>query len=763
MRWVYWLLNIRDTGSIEGVESWELLVRSALPAVLLAMIVLAGIAVAALNFTRHIVLRGSRRFVLAALRLAGLAIVLVLVLQVEANLVLRRARPPKVAVLVDTSESMSVKDVDGRSRFNEALRLAQTEVTAALGERARLLWYGASWRLTRGLPAADTQPAGPTDIGSAVQEAIDDAGSPAAVLVISDGKTARLDRLVDAACIAKQSGVAVFGIWLGGTGPTKAVSVRVTEADAYVRLGDELSLAAEVRAQSMGGQTVDVMLFEDDVSEPRLQQKVTLADRAVPVVFRYRPRQPGRHRYRIEAGRVKGAQTDLTNVASTVVDVIDEPIRVLYVEGTPRFELKFLNIWLARDPVIDLTTVTRMPRGGWFVQGNRRYEKIDEGFPVSPAELFEYDVLISGDIPRSVFRQGGDLAETKLMQVVEFVVRRGGGLITLGGQAVYGAGQYQNSALEQILPFRIGGRKEYQLSGFFNVIPNPAALAHPVMALTDDPTTTREAWDDLPQIDGCNVVGDPGSPTLGLKPAATLLAYRIEKKKRYPVIATHDVGRGRVLSLAIDTTWRWEMQRENDEIDNYRKFWGRAVRYVAADPRTRPGKASILPQSNRPVVGSEFPMVTTLLDATYGPVRNADLLVEVSEPSGNTYRIYPSDSNASPGVYRYSVPLHERGVYKVKATYRESTTVHEIIAGDAPAEMYDAGADPSSLRFLANETGGKTAPAAKAAEVLAALPLTPEQYTESVSVALWNLPLAAALLIAVVCVDCFIRKRNGLV
>ena len=173
------------------------------------------------------------------------------------------------------------------------------------------------------------------------------------------------------------------------------------------------------------------------------------------------------------------------------MEVIDDPIRVLYVEGTPRFELKFLSRWLARDPVVELTTVTRMPKGGWYAQGKVRHKKLDEGFPVTPAELFQYDVLIFGDIPRAVFRQGGDLAETKLMQIVEFVAERGGGLITMGGRSVYGAGMYQGSAIEQVLPFRIDGMKKYQVPGMYALEPAKEALSHPVMALAEGPTASR--------------------------------------------------------------------------------------------------------------------------------------------------------------------------------------------------------------------------------------------------------------------------------
>lgn len=756
MSWIYWLLNIPEPGTAGSVESLEILARTTLPAAAIVLVAAAGVALAALNFTRHIVLRRGRRVLLFALRLAGLALVLAMLLQLEAKLTLNRNKPAGVAIVVDTSESMALNDCSGRSRLAAAMDLADGTIVPRLHAKARFSWYGADWKATPGRPSAQAEPAGPTDLGAALRQCIEHAGSPQAVILLSDGKTTHPDHVADAARIAHQSGVRVFGVCLGKYGPPRAVSMRVTEADNYVRLGDEFTVSASLRAEGMAGQAVDVQLFEDAVPEPRMQRTVQLADKPAPVTFRYRPTTAGTHRYRLAVPSVKGTVTDLGNIASTSVEVIDEPIRVLFLEGTPRFEAKFLNIWMPRDPVLDVTTVTRMPRGGWFVQGKARYSRIDEGLPMTAAELFDYDAVIFGDVPRAVFRQGGDLAETALRTLADFVVKRGGGLITLGGQAVYGAGLYQGSVLEEILPFGIDGMKDYQLAGAFLIEPEPGALAHPVMALGDDPVASREAWSDMPKLDGCNVVG-------ALKPAATLLASRYHDSRKYPVIATHDVGRGRVLSLACDTTWQWEMQRQTDEVDNYRTFWGRAVRFVAADPRTRPGRTSIITQSSRPVVGTEFPLATTLLDANYGPVRNADLRVEVVQPSGRKLLIFPSDSGAAPGVYRYAVPLPEKGLYKVTAEFQGTTTVREIIAGDAPAEMDDPGADPSSLRLLAQETGGRAGTAEELDGVLNAMTLEPERFREKVTVTLWNLPLVAVLLMAAVCADCYIRKRNGLV
>jgi len=756
MSWISWLFSIRDSGSVEGIRGWDLLAWSPLALPLLLIVIAAGIALGGLNLAPHLVLRPVRRVLLLGLRLAGMGLIVVIVLQLEADLTLVRRQNPQVAVLIDTSESMALKDCpQQQSRLAAAVAVAKSKIEPSLGRHADLSWHQASWRLAPGLPEPAAEPQGPTDLGTCIRECIETAGTPRAIILLSDGKTAHQDRLAEAATLAKRTGVQVFGICPGKPGRPRAISVRVTGADAYVRLGDEVSLTANVAAQDIAGRGVTVNLFEDDNPAPCAERSVEIADKAVPVTFRHRPTTPGRHRYRIAAGSVKEAVTDLTNATTTTVEVIDEPIRVLYVEGTPRYELKFLGRWLARDPVLELTTVTRMPKGGWYVQGKVRHKKIDEGFPVTAAEMFDYDVLILGDIPRAVFREGGDLAETRLVQVVDFVVKRGGGLITLGGQSVYGAGLYQGSVVEQVLPFQIGGMKNYQLPGLYAFEPAKEMLSHPVMALSDDPRASREAWYDMPKLDGCNVVG-------ALKPAATLLAYRFQNDKTYPLIATHDVGRGRVLSLTCDTTWRWELQRKTD-VDNYRAFWGRAVRYVAADPRTRPGRPSIVAQSTRPVVGTEFPLVTTLLDPAYGPVRNADLKVDVTEPSGRTYTIYPADLDASPGLYQYGVLLRERGLYTVKSSYRGAESTREILAGDTAAEMDDPGADLASLSFIARETGGKAGSLDEADSVLAAVSVEPEHYEDKVTVALWNLPLTAGLLILVVCADCYARKRSGLV
>ena len=215
------------------------------------------------------------------------------------------------------------------------------------------------------------------------------------------------------------------------------------------------------------------------------------------------------------------------------------------------------------------------------------HDNAGDGLPNREEDLYKYDVIILGDIPRSYFRAGGDIAETKMQRLIEFVTRRGGGLITLGGRSVYAAGQYGDSALARILPFDISAAKETQISKPFKIMPTPSGFAHPLMLLEADPSTNREAWLDLPTLDGSNFVG-------AVKPGASQLAVRtLDDGSTIPIIAVQPVGKGQVLSLSADTTWRWEMMRPEEGEDYFRRFWGNAVRTLAPDPRLAPNRPQI--------------------------------------------------------------------------------------------------------------------------------------------------------------------------
>jgi uncharacterized membrane protein len=477
----------------------------------------------------------------------------------------------------------------------------------------------------------------------------------------------------------------------------------------------------------------------------------------VDVTFVVKPERPGERVYRIVLDGAKGALSDKLLVAEQKVQVLAEKIRVLYVD-IPRDERKILGHWLARDPVIDLATLTLLPKGGWYAQGEMKHKNAGDGLPNQEADLYHYDVIIFGDIPRAYFRLGGDVAETKMQRLVEFVANRGGGLITLGGRTVYAAGQYQDSPLARILPFTIENTDQTQIPKAFKISPTLAGLAHPIMQLEADGTSNRETWMDLPTLDGCNRVGK-------IKPGASLLAERFveESAGAVPIIAIQNVGKGQVLALAADTTWRWEMMRPADGEDYFRKFWGNAIRALAPDPRIQPDRPQVMRYESSTPVGQTITLATRLVDTVFRPVTGADVLVKVTSPSGKITDIYPRDGRSAPGLYEYQLPLDEAGEWAVATTYKDQTTTEKVLAGSGDEELADPAAKFDAMSEFATATGGKAFAAADASGLLKQLDLSPRHSTRPVAVALWNLPLTMVLLVGLVCLDTWIRKRKGMV
>ena len=276
------------------------------------------------------------------------------------------------------------------------------------------------------------------------------------------------------------------------------------------------------------------------------------------------------------------------------------------------------------------------------------------------------------------------------------------------------------------------------------------------LTMEGDPSANRDAWLDLPSIDGNNRVGR-------VKPGASLLAVREMEEGPMPVIAIQNVGRGQVLGLAIDTTWRWEMMRPEVGEDYYRKFWGNAVRLLAPDPRLEPDRPQITRQQSSVAVGRTLKLSTRLVDSIFQPVRGADVRVKVTSPSGRITHFLPRDGRDTPGLYEYEIALDEAGSWKVAVTHKAKTVIETVTAGTGFEELDDPRANLPAMTAFAKATGGHALAAADSGELLSTLDLTPRRVMENAVVAIWNLPLTMALLIALVCLDCWLRKRRGMV
>lgn len=766
MRLLYWLLGLHDSGTIAHTSDWFWYMGSPLPVWGFVAVGVLGLLAGALNFFSQIALPWRTRLALTLIRFGGFAIVLALLCQLELRFALDRNLRPNVAVLTDVSASMGLKDagVGGeKTRLDAAREFAATGALKELSERAQLVPYSFAAQLQP--DSASAGALGTTHLFEAVDAVCRRERDLQGVIVLTDGNDTSGERGAWAAPNAATRRVPVYPVVFGNSNAPHMASVAFDNAASYVRLGDELRLNAVLKMSGVAAaaagtpenvQVVRALLYEAGKTEPlAVRENIKLGSEPVDVAFVIKPEKAGTKTYRIAMDGVRGSVSEQTLAAEHRVQVLDSKIRVLYID-IPRDERKILAHWLARDPVVALATLTLLPKGGWYAQGALQHKNAGDGIPNQEADLYKYDVVIFGDIPRAYFRSGGDISETKMQWLAEFVSRRGGGLVALGGASVYAAGQYQDSALSRILPFEIKATEKPQIPKPFRITPTAMGLSHPAMQLESDPKANRDAWLDLPSLDGCNVVGK-------VKPGASLLAVRMIEQEAAPVMAAQNVGKGQVLALSVDTTWRWEMQRPAEGEDYFRRFWGNALRALAPDPRLEPGAPQIRRHESQTAVGETITLSTRLVDGVFEPIRAANVTVKIASPSGKMKQVYPSDGRSTPGLYEYQVTLNEPGLWKVETTYAGKTAIEEINAGGSLDELDDPRAKPEAMAEFAKATGGQSFAPTDGTKLLAALELATRHTHEIATVAVWNLPATLLLMVLLVCLDCFIRKRRGLV
>jgi hypothetical protein len=744
-----WLIRLlsQDGRLLEG--SWQ--VSRPLDLAWLILILVFGLLLALVNFLPWLAMRWQLRVTTFVLRLAMLAVLLAVICGLEWRVRLEVEQQQSWTVRLDDSASMATRDASGGSRF----RAAQQEL-----EQIRQLCAGkVQMRVETfsGQPREDAPGQGPTLFRDVVGRAALSRGQVDQLILLTDGRDSERRDLTRLGEDLKARGVRLAIRLYGSDSPPRDSALSAEPERNLLRLGEELIIRGAVtgsRSQQ------DVVTLKEDGQQIKTIPLSSPRDGRFEV--RHRPKKKGQHVYTLTLAGNDAVPEN--NTVQFTAQVLEEKINVLLLEGYPRFEFKFLKLILEVDPLVNLVSVAHIPGGGVHVQGQPLHRNPEMGLIATPAELFKYDVVILQDVPRSYFRAGGDTTESRLQNLVQFVTKRGGGLIVLGGQDVYRAGGYADSALTEILPFDLSTRisKEDQLEGLFHVaIPRPA-YDHPILQLLPNAADNRERLNSLRQLDGSNNVGM-------FKPLATPLMMRLVKvkdkgdkvvEKETPILGLLSVGEGKVLAAAVDTLWRWQLQPDFDD-PPLTMLMANSVRFLAPPPGRKPGLPNVSLRDSTPQVGQEVELSTDLRDANFDPIQGAELEVTVTRPQGKPLRLLPRDLPEEPGHYVYRVPVEQAGLFKVTARFGKFQAERELLAGASAGEFADLSIDRAGMQQLASAAGGKLV-TASLESWLDRTELQPSHRVVVREIEVWNSPLLLGLFLGLVCLDCYLRKRQGL-
>src|SRR5437762_2075053 len=163
-------------------------------------------------------------------------------------------------------------------------------------------------------------------------------------------------------------------------------------------------------------------------------------------------------------------------------------------------------------------------------------------FPASRDELFQYDVLIFGDVNPSL------LSPTIMNNIYEFVTVRGGGVIFIAGPR-YMPLAYRDTPIAHLLPMNLDTvtvpDANSATSDSFRPRLTPLGQASPMMQLDDAGSTNERVWNQ--QLAPLRWMIDIPDQRPGVRVLAVHPTRRTDRGAALPVIMLHFIGAGKIV------------------------------------------------------------------------------------------------------------------------------------------------------------------------------------------------------------------------
>lgn len=779
------VFSLRDlSSSSEGVQ-WQF--SREWPLWAWALIVIACGAVAAWSYWH---LTGPRRARMALAVLRALTLVLLAVLIAGPQLVRQNERVEKdwVVVLADRSRSMQVADapgVDGMSRTTREEQLKgavamASPALATLRKDRELLTLGFD-QGTFDLPVWGNSgielgsPTGQrTALGTALEQALQRvAGRPTAgIVVMSDGRSfdqpsrSVVQELTDRT-------IPVYVYPLGSASPLADIAVTRVDAPRVSFVGDLVPvtvtidrLGAADDSRATGG---TLKLLSSDGTVLDEQPVPGQASGPSRVTLTTRPEGAGGGKeWRVEFTPSKGSD-DLSgdnNSALVSLEMVDKPIRLVYFDGYPRWEYRYLKNLILREKSFRSTSMLLASNKKSIQEGTDRLETLPRG----AKEWSAFDVIVLGDVRPAVFSR--EQVESIRAQVSE----RGAGLLMIGGPS-FTPGAWAGTPLAELLPFGLTTSENGGTLPTFHedvlMSPGPSARQYGVLRLEDGAAGGEDsAWPAVltnPDLRWNAFRWAQRIDPAMLKQSAEVLALATPSgdtpsaATSTPLVVTMRYGAGRVVYVATDETWRYRYGRGEALTE---RFWIPVLRLLARGSLGRGGQSMLLEASpDQALVQQPVRVSVKLLDQALiqrGAASISVRIVRDGAASGGEapemVTLMPEKMGTSDGPSGGSVSTYagtwvpgQPGAYRV-------TSDDPLLAGiDADArvevslpedEMRRPQADHASLESLVKATGGRVLTDADMSNLASILPHrelrilgTPDVET------LWDKPIVFATLL----------------
>jgi uncharacterized membrane protein len=728
----------------------------------LLLVVAAGIAVAVAVMLTYrglsTVDRVRDRVVLVGLRLAALAVLFFCL--VRPTLILKAAVPQQnfIGLLVDDSRSMAIADRNGQSRADfvkEQLTGPNGKLFAALSKRFVVRTFGFASSSDRvDSPASLKYDGTATRLGQALDRARDElAGLPLAGLVmVTDGADTSDAALDESLASLKARSIPVFTVGVGQERFERDVQVTRVETPRSVLKGTALVVDVVLSQTGYGGQTVPLSIEDDGRIVSTQDVKLPPDGESSTVKVRFTANEAGARVFTFKVPTQSGEQVTQNNARDALIQVNDRTEKVLYYEGEPRVELKFLRRAVEEDKNLQVVSLDRTAENKYYRQSVSTSDELVGGFPKTREELFQYRAIILGSVEAASF------SPEQLRMLADFVSKRGGGLLMLGGRRSFAEGGWGGTPVGDVLPVVMGAANSKYFTEL-SVRPTRAGTLTPVTQIGATEDASASKWSDMPDLSAVNLIRE-------VKPGATILLTGVDKARQdHVVLAFQRYGRGKAFAMPVQDTWIWRMDAKMAVTDTtHAMFWRRLIRWLVDGV---PSQVNVSTTADRVEPGETVKLAAEVLDPAYVEVNDSRVVAHITSPSGKTSDVPVEWTVTRDGDYRATFVPEESGVYNIRVAAERNqkdlgTATMQVRVSAGDAEYFDAAMRAPLLKRIAEDTGGRFFTPATTESLPEAISYSGRGVTVVEERELWDMPALFLVLIGLVGAEWGYRRVKGL-
>ncbi len=652
-------------------------------------------------------------------------------------------RMKKVYFLVDSSASMNIKDisVEGKSRIDSVNDIISGDLKKKLKKRnieAEIIEIGDypvknnSGRVTASLNESK--------IISNLKDffARFNDPDPARIFLVSDGQ--------DTESVSADSIDYPYPVYTVGCGnPNKQKDVMIESIDAPSISELEQEVQFKLKIQKSGfPSNLPVTVKMIDESGNTLEEKKS---DGVDFNFSYIPKKVGLESFRFEVSTDGLSEPFLANnIVETGLLVRKNFIRIM-VLGVPSWDLGFFirSINGIKNVRLSIYNIVGTKKGEIFSMNSKSFENISDVMKSLPHQ----DMIVLSDVSADMF------ATDDLNELVNFVRKKGGGLMVFGGSRTLGSGNWQNTCLRDIIPVELIDNDFMAVSVLVNA--DKTVVSDPVLS----GIIGKNDFSRQPPLYGLNVVHK-------IKPAARLiLEGKTEQGGKVPVFAMMNCGAGKTALFCARNFYKWSTQEKNNFSgqDFLSVFFKNMIGYLAASDEESYISINI-PGINY-ILGEKIPVEVTVLDRTYSPAKGSQVKGSAVSADGKTVSIDFLPVAGEPATFHSSFLAPEAGKYSIKIQATSSSrdilnARSDIIVHNPVVEFKYIEANWDLLEKIAKKSGGKFLDLDSFKSNVDGIRSKSVNEKLSITKLVIDYPFVLLFLIGIITLEWFLRIKNGL-